>query len=51
MYCDLTEKCLDQLDYGLQCLQELAITYYIPTLTSHGMKFIEILIYTWRFIQ
>ena len=33
-------KSADQLDYSLECLQ--GISDNIPTLTSHGMKFIEI---------
>ena len=43
-------------DYGLECLQ--GIRDNIPTLASHGMKFIEIFIIVyfpkhriWRFIQ
>ena len=33
-------KSADQLDYSLECLQ--GISDHIPTLASHGMKFIEI---------
>ena len=32
----------DQLDYSLECLQ--GISDNIPTLVSHGMKFIEIFV-------
>ena len=46
----------DWPDYGLECLQ--GISDNIPTLPSHGMKFIEIFIIVyfpkhriWRFIQ
>ena len=46
----------DWPDYGLECLQ--GISDNIPTLASHGMKFIEIFIIVyfqkhriWRFIQ
>ena len=35
------QKC-EQLDYSLECLQ--GISDNIPTLTGHGMKFIEIFI-------
>ena len=35
-------KSADQLDYSLECLQ--GISDNIPTLASHGMKFIEIFI-------
>ena len=33
-------KSTDQLDYDLECLQ--GISDNIPTLASHGMKFIDI---------